>query len=57
MSLADWRCREPGCWHRRTKGLIYCVCCVHGRCYKFSEEEKEQIRKELEVTDDGTRPA
>lgn len=34
------KCVENGCWHKKAKGYIVCICCLHGRCYTILEEDR-----------------
>jgi len=47
--LASRKCSTPACWHRPTKGYIYCRCCLWGPCAPIIEQERAQIQAALEV--------
>ena len=34
------KCEEALCWHVKSQGYIYCICCLYGRCFTIPEEER-----------------
>lgn len=47
MSILEYKCVTPGCWHWQEAEFLYCPHCLHGTCSRFSVKLRAQAEKEI----------
>lgn len=45
QAIVDRKCVEPGCWHHREQGYVYCQCCLTHRCLVIPQERRGRFQE------------